>query len=219
MSGFLPYRPVRYAPAEMQRRADSFLQLMRTRRSVRAFSPEPVPEAVVETLLATAASAPSGANLQPWHFCVVGNAAIKRRLREAVEQEEQRNYASRFPAEWKAELAQFGTDHVKAFLEEAPLLIVCFKQAYREADGANRKNYYVTESVGIAIGLLIAAIHNAGLVTLPHTPNPMRFLNSLLGRPESEKPVVILPLGYPAAAVKVPRLERKPLDQVVSWYR
>jgi nitroreductase len=219
MSDFIPYRMPRYSETEILKRARSMQELMQTRRSVRSFSHRPVNERVVEALLSTAVSAPSGANLQPWHFCVITNPDLKRRIRKAVEAEESQNYAERFPAAWRKDLEQFATDHIKQFIDDAPVLVVCFKQMYREHNGEKIKNYYVTESVCIAIGMLIAAIHHAGLATLPHTPNPMRFMNELLGRPENERPVVVLPIGYPADDAEVPDLKRKDEEDVITCYR
>ncbi|GAC1389945.1 MAG: nitroreductase family protein [Ktedonobacteraceae bacterium] len=202
----------------------AFLATMRRRRTIRAFSPDPVPFELIENALATAATAPSGANQQPWHFVVVSNPDLKRRIREAVEQEERENYEHRFPEEWLAALAPLGTDWHKEFLETAPYLIVVFKEDYGTRPGeqegqtkeAHIKYYYTTESVGIAVGFLIASLHQAGLATLTHTPNPMGFLRELLGRPRNEKPFVILPIGYPAKDCRVPVLTKKDLSEVMD---
>ena len=219
MSNFVPYRMPRYAEAEILKRARAMQEMMQSRRSVRSFSTRPINDRVIDALVKTAVSAPSGANLQPWHFCVVSNPGIKRKIRLAVEAEEARNYSDRFPEEWLDELSRFETNHIKQFLEDAPVLIVVFKQVYRDGNGDKKNNLYVTESVGIAVGILIAAIHNAGLATLPHTPNPMLFLNEILKRPDNERPMVILPVGYPADEAEVPDIVRKNPDEVISYYK
>jgi nitroreductase len=193
---------------------------MATRRSVRRFSSEPVPAGVVEDCIATAASAPSGANQQPWTFVLVSSAPLKQQIRAAAEAEEQRNYEGRMSAEWLAALAPLGTDAEKAHITDAPHLIVVFEQAYGLRAGAGGtaervRHYYVDESVGIAVGLLLAALHHAGLATLPHTPSPMNFLRTVLGRPENERAFVLIPVGYPAGDAEVPDLSRKRLDEVL----
>ena len=209
-------------PVEEQlRRAAAFYELLRRRRTVREFAPDPVPFELIELAIKTAATAPSGANQQPWFFAIVSNPDLKRRIRQAAEAEEYENYNGRFPDEWLQALAQFGTDWHKEFLEVAPYLIVVFKQDYGielNADGSERKlkHYYVNESVGIAAGLLIAALHNAGLATLTHTPNPMGFLCEILGRPKNEKPVLLIPVGYPAAAARVPNLSKKAFAEIAQ---
>jgi len=210
------------SPARQRAQALQFYERMRTRRSVRAFSDLPVPFDVIETCVRTAGSAPSGANQQPWRFVVVSNPEIKRAIREAAEEEERENYERRFPDEWKDALAPLGTDWHKEFLETVPCLIVVFQINYADvpADGTGektrrQKHYYVTESVGIAVGFLIAALHQAGLVTLTHTPNPMGFLNRILGRPRNEKPFVLLPVGYPAENARVPDIEKKALADIL----
>jgi nitroreductase len=190
---------------------------MQTRRTVRAFSAEPVSLDVVQTCLRAAGTAPSGANRQPWHFAVVSNPELKRRIRQGAEQEEQEFYSSRAPQDWLDALAPLGTDAEKPFLETAPFLIVIFGQKFFPDDaGKKQKNYYVTESVSIATGLLIAALHTAGLATLTHTPSPMKFLNSILDRPLAEKPLMILVVGHPAPDARVPYINRKPLDAISS---
>ncbi len=186
---------------------------------MRHFSDEPVSYSVIEEVVRAASTAPSGAHKQPWTFCAVGDPAIKRRIREAAEAEERINYGGRMSVEWIADLEPFGTDASKPFLDVAPWLIVVFKRAYElDADGHKHQNYYVTESVGIATGLLLAAAHHAGLATLTHTPSPMDFLAKLLGRPANERPYLLIPMGYPAPDCMVPRLTRKPLDQVLVPY-
>lgn len=214
---FVPLRFARLAPDEQERRAGDFYELMRARRTVRDFSAEDAPLALIERAIATAGTAPSGANMQPWRFVVVRNAEIKRRIREAAEEEERKSYGGRMPERWLRRLAPLGTDWQKPFLETAPYLIVVFRLDYLidEATGETEPTYYSAESVGIAVGLLLAALHNAGLATLTHTPSPMRFLSEILGRPKNEKPYVLIPVGYPASDARVPDIERKPLDEIM----
>ncbi|MDX5438669.1 MAG: nitroreductase family protein, partial [Pontibacter sp.] len=177
------------------------------------------PREVIEQLVLTASTAPSGAHKQPWTFCIVSNPELKKQIREAAEKEEYESYHGRMTPEWLEDLAPLGTDWRKPFLETAPYLIVVFKKIYDvKADGSKRNNYYVSESVGIACGFLISALHNAGLVTLTHTPSPMNFLAKLLNRPANERPFLLLPVGYAADEVQVPDLARKPLDEVSVWY-
>jgi len=210
----------RYPPAEMEARALAFLADLRRRRSVREFSDEPVPDAVIRDCLLAVGSAPSGANQQPWHFCVVRDAQVKRRIRAAAEAEERAFYGGRAPREWLEALAPLGTDPDKPFLEEAPVLIVVFAQKSGvRADGRPLKHYYVPESVGIATGFLIAALHHAGLATLTHTPSPMGFLNAICARPEREKATILLVAGYPKPGCRVPVHGgvKKPLEAIASW--
>ncbi|MCB1041418.1 MAG: nitroreductase family protein [Acidobacteria bacterium] len=214
----IPYALERLAPAAMQQRADTFYELMNRRRTVRQFAPDPIPEGVLERAILTAGTAPSGAHKQPWHFCVVKDAVIKHQIREAAEHEERINYSGRFPDDWLEDLEIFGTDHVKAYLDIAPALIVVFKENYRLVDGDRKKNYYVNESVGIASGMLIAALHNAGLATLTHTPNPMAFLNEILDRPKNEVPILLMPVGYPAEDACVPDIHRKSLQEIMTIF-
>jgi iodotyrosine deiodinase len=221
--GFSQLAFERLSEAEQQQRAETFLELMRRRRTVREFSPDPVPFSLIECAIKTAATAPSGANQQPWSFVVIGNADIKRSIREAAEKEEYDNYHGRFPSEWLQELAQFGTDWHKDFLELAPWLIVVFKQDYglvTDANGSERKvkHYYVNESVGIACGMLLTALHNAGLATLTHTPNPMGFLCEILQRPKNEKPYLLIPVGYPATDAQVPNIAKKSWSEIVTIF-
>lgn len=192
---------------------------MEARRSVRHFAPDPVPREAIELALRTASTAPSGAHRQPWRFVVVDDPAVKHEIREAAEKEEYESYVGgRMPPEWLLALEPLGTDWNKPFLESAPWLVVVFAELFGvEPDGSKRKNYYVKESVGIACGLFVAAIHQMGLATLTHTPSPMRFLNQILGRPENEKPFILFPVGYPAEGCEVPDLTRKGLDEVVFW--
>ena len=207
-----------YADDEMKRRAAEFLETMRRRRSVREFSGKPVPREVIENCLRAAGSAPSGANLQPWHFVVVNDLAVKRQIREAAEQEEREFYHGRATPEWLGALAPLGTDEHKPFLETAPCLIVIFAQTHgARPDGQKLKHYYVPESVGIATGILITALHYAGLVSLTHTPSPMGFLNKILGRPSSEKPFLILVVGHPAEGAKVPLITKKTLEKIATF--
>jgi iodotyrosine deiodinase len=217
---FIPLDFRRLGSEEQRRRAVEFYELMRRRRAVREFSPDPAPFELIEMAIKTAGAAPSGANQQPWRFVVVGDPEIKRRIRLAAEKEERENYGGRFPGEWLQALAPLGTDWHKEFLEVAPYLIVVFKIDYnveRLPDGGKRKikHYYVNESVGIACGMLLAALHNAGLATLPHTPNPMSFLNEILKRPKNEKPYLLVPVGYPADGVKVPDITKKHLEDIM----
>jgi nitroreductase len=213
----LPHIPLafeRLSPDEQSRRASEFLARMRTRRTVRSFSSEPVPIELIHAAIATAASAPSGANQQPWRFVVVSDPAIKSEIRVAAEAEEKENYESRFPGEWLRALEQFETDWRKPFLETAPHLIVILRIDYGLAGGEKIKHYYVSESVGIATGFLLAALHMAGLATLTHTPSPMGFLAKILNRPANERPFLLIPVGYPAEGAKVPVLDKKPFDEV-----
>jgi nitroreductase len=214
----LPLYAARYTEPEMLERAVAYRELVEQRRSVRDFSNEAVPMPVIEQCLLAAGSAPSGANRQPWHFCVVGDPGIKRQIREGAEEEEQEFYQRRAPDDWLAALAPLGTDDNKPFLETAPCLIVIFAEKYGLDDEGNKvKSYYVQESVGIATGVLITALHTAGLATLTHTPSPMKFLNRILDRPEREKPTMILVVGYPAPGTRVPDIRRKPLAGIASF--
>ncbi|RIK42975.1 MAG: nitroreductase family protein [Chloroflexi bacterium] len=218
--GFVPLQFTRIPPEESVERSAAFLKLMRTRRTVRAFSTEPVPFEAIANAIATAGAAPSGANQQPWRYVVVQDPDIKRRIRESAEAEERESYAHRMSQEWLDALKPLGTTPNKPHLEDAPLLIVAFELVYGVEtlpDGSERrvKHYYPSESMGISVGLLIAALHNAGLATLTHTPSPMRFLNDILGRPKNERPFVILPVGYPAADCTVPVITKKPLDEIM----
>jgi iodotyrosine deiodinase len=209
----------RCLPREVSaQKAREFFEEMRLRRSVRAFSAEPVPREWIELAVRTAGSAPSGANCQPWHFVAVADPAVKARIRAAAEAEERKNYASRMPEEWLEELRQVGTDWHKSFLERAPWLVVVFAESYRVSEtGAKRKNYYVQESVGIACGLFIAAIHQMGLATLTHTPSPMGFLGKILQRPPNERAFMLFPVGFPADDATVPVLAKKDLEDISTW--
>ncbi len=202
----------------MRARAASFYEDMRRRRSVRAFSSRPVPREVLENCLRAAGTAPSGANMQPWHFVAVRDPALKRRIRRAAEAEEHELYSHRAPPEWLEALAPLGTDEHKPFLEIAPWLIVIFTQRFGLLPGGGRlKHYYATESVGIATGILLTALHRAGLASLTHTPSPMNFLGELLERPENERPFLLVVTGYPAADAKVPVITKKPLREIATF--
>lgn len=210
----------RYQEAEMEARARNFHAEIRRRRTVREFAPDPVPRAVVEQAILAAGTAPSGANMQPWHFAVVEDRGARRRLREEAEVEERAFYAGKAPPEWLEALAPLGTDADKPFLETAPVVIAVFAERFGVTpSGAKVKHYYVPESVGIATGFLIAALHHAGLVTLTHTPSPMGFLNAICRRPASEKPYLILVAGHPAEGCRVPVAGgiKKPLEAIASW--
>jgi iodotyrosine deiodinase len=216
-------KPLSFTPVdehELLEKAQSFHALLARRRTVRDYSARAVPRPVIEEAIATAATAPSGANLQPWHFVAVSasDADLRRRIREAAEEEEREFYAHRAPKEWLDALAPLGTDWRKPFLDIAPWLIAVFVKPHgTNPDGTVLKHYYAVESVGIATGLLIAALHQAGLATLTHTPSPMKFLNTLLDRPAGERPFLLLVVGYPAPDAQVPDITRKPLSEVVSW--
>jgi iodotyrosine deiodinase len=200
---------------EMRARAEAFLERMRTRRTVRDFSGRPVPRDILERCILAAGTAPNGANRQPWRFVLVGDPDIKHRIRVEAEKEEKAFYGGRASREWLDALDHLGTDERKPFLEQAPWLIVIFGESYeRRDDGRKVKNYYVTESVGIATGMLITALHEAGLVTLTHTPSPMKFLNEVLARPDNERPFLILVVGYPADGATVPEITKKDLDEI-----
>ena len=205
--------------SEMQRQAMAFRDLMQSRRTVREFDPRPVPRTVIEACIAAAGTAPSGANQQPWHFVAVSDPDVKRRIRVAAEAEEREFYERRAPEAWLEALRPIGTDWHKPFLETAPWLIAIFVQKWsRAADGSKVKHYYPAESVGIATGILITALHTAGLATLTHTPSPMGFLNDILGRPpDAERPYLLLVAGHPAVGARVPAIARLPLEVTTSW--
>ena len=214
----IPYHHQERSEEEMRARAEAFYALMDARRSVRFFSDRPVPRNLVERAILTASTAPSGAHRQPWRFVVVDDPALKHQIRVAAEEEEHESYHGRMSDEWLAALAPLGTDWHKPFLETAPWIVVCFAETYGVAeDGTKVKNFYVQESCGIACGLFIAALHNMGLVTLTHTPSPMRFLNKILQRPKNERPYILFPIGYPAEDATVPDLRRKSLDEITQW--
>jgi nitroreductase len=207
-----------FSLAEMRERVATFYADIDRRRTVREFSDRPVPRDIIETALKAANTAPSGANLQPWHFVVISGAATKKKIREAAEAEEKEFYEHRASEEWLAALEPLGTDSNKPFLETAPYLIAVFLQKYGQLeDGRKVKHYYPVESTGLACGMLITALHTAGLATLTHTPSPMKFLNKILGRPSNERPFLLLVAGYPADDAEVPDIERKSLDEFVSF--
>jgi nitroreductase len=222
---FVAYSKESYDEAMTLKRSYEFYEWMDKRRTVRDFSDKPVPKEVIEKILLTASTAPSGAHKQPWTFCVVSNPEIKKQIRIEAEKEEYESYHGRMPADWLADLRPLQTDWKKEFLEIAPYLIIVFKKNYElfkvpggKPDGSRRNVYYASESCGIACGFLLAAIHHAGLVALTHTPSPMNFLSKVLKRPENEKPYLLIPVGYPAKECRVPDLKRKPLNEISCWY-
>jgi nitroreductase len=217
---FRPWREYEeFPPDEMRRRAAAFSADLRRRRTIRDFSDRPVPRSIIADCLLAAGSAPSGANMQPWHFAAVADPAVKRRIRVAAEEEERHFYEHRASETWLEALAPLGTDANKPFLEVAPWLIAVFEARWGHApDGERMKHYYPTESVGIATGMLIAALHTAGLATLTHTPSPMKFLSEILGRPKNERPFLLLVTGYPADGAAVPDIRRKPLEEIASFF-
>lgn len=217
-NNFIKYNPIFFTEPETKARAKDFRNYMNSRRSIRFFSNQIVSQQVIEDIIMTASSAPSGAHKQPWTFCAISNIELKKKIRIAAEKEEYENYHGRMSEEWLKDLEKFETNHIKEFLEEAPWLIVVFKKSYDIVNDEKHKNYYVSESVGIACGLLIAAIHNAGLVTLTHTPSPMNFLQDILMRPENEKPFLLLPVGYPKEDATVPNLKRKDEKEVIKYF-
>jgi iodotyrosine deiodinase len=219
MKQWIKYAGISVADDEIVERSRAYYEMMDKRRSVRVFSDKSVPFEVVENIVKTASSAPSGAHKQPWTFCVVSDLEIKKQIRKAAEEEEYTNYNGRMSEEWLDDLKVFGTDWHKPFLEIAPYLIIVFKKAYDFGENNQKsKNYYVNESVGIACGFLISAIHQAGLVTLTHTPSPMNFLQKILNRPENERPYLLIPVGYPTENVEVPNIERKGLEDIMVVY-
>lgn len=216
---FIDYSRDTYSDEEMIDRSGSFLEWADTRRSVRDFSSRAVPKEVMENVIATASTAPSGAHKQPWTFCLISNKKLKSKLRNLAEEEEKRSYGGRMSEEWLNDLEPLGTDWVKEFIDIAPWIIVVMKKAYDlDQEGNKTNNYYVNESVGIASGFLLMAIHNAGLVALTHTPSPMNFISKALERPENERPFLLIPVGFPAEGAKVPDLKRKALDEVIEYY-
>lgn len=216
---FVAYTKETFGESKTVERSFDFFSWMNRRRTVRDFSDKPVPKEVIENIIKTASTAPSGAHKQPWTFCVISNAALKSKIREAAEKEERESYEGRMSDEWIKDLEPLGTDWHKPFLDIAPYLIIVFKRSYEfENDGSKHQNYYVTESVGLACGFLLAAIHNAGLAALTHTPSPMNFLSKILNRPENEKPFLLIPVGYAADECFVPNIERKTIDEIAVWY-
>jgi iodotyrosine deiodinase len=216
---FIPYKRTLLRGEELLNESIKHHQFMEGRRTVREFSSEPIDMRVIENIIMSASTAPSGANKQPWTFCVVTNPEIKSRIRMDAEKEEYDSYHGRMSQEWLDDLSYLGTDWHKPFLEEAPALIIVFKKSYNIIDGGKTNNYYVTESVGIACGYLLEAIHQCGLVALTHTPSPMNFLGKILGRPENEKAFLLVPIGYPAENVTVPDIIRKGKEEVIVHYK
>ena len=216
---FIPYSTTKSSSEDLIKNSEKYYQEINKRRSIRDFSDMEVPKEVIENIIKAAGSAPSGAHKQPWTFCVISNTKLKSEIRKLAEKEEYENYHGRMSDSWKEDLEHLGTDHIKEFLEVAPYLIVVFKKVYDlDEEGGKLQNYYVNESVGIAVGFLITAIHQAGLVTLTHTPSPMKFLQTALRRPKNEKAFLLLPVGYPAKDCKVPDLKRKNLDEISFWF-
>lgn len=219
MYPFIPYSPARISETEMLKKSVSFYKQLNKRRSVRQFASDNVSDEVINNIILSAGTSPSGAHKQPWTFCVVRNPEIKKQIRIAAEKEEELSYSGRMSEEWLQDLAPLGTDSHKPFLEIAPALIVVFKRIYElNANGSKRQNYYVNESVGIACGMLIAAIHNAGLVTLTHTPSPMNFLEKVLQRPANERAFLLMPVGYAATDAMVPDIHRKKLEDICERF-
>ncbi len=215
---FIPYRPATFSADEMMKRARLYYEKLDSRRSVRSFSDRPVPREVIAYLIQAASTAPSGAHKQPWTFCAVSDPILKAAIRKAAEEEEYASYHGRMSDRWLQDLQPLGTDWQKPFLEIAPWLIVVCKRVHEHDDKGKHNNYYVNESVGLACGMLLTAIHDAGLVALTHTPSPMNFLTAILNRPEKERPFLLIPVGYPADDTVVPDLQRKSLEDVAVFY-
>lgn len=217
--GFIPLNFDRISAEEQRQRSEEFLRRMTSRRTVRDYAKTPIPFELIRNAVATAGTAPSGANQQPWTFVVVSNATLKAKIREAAEAEEKENYERRMSDEWREALMPLGTDWHKPHLQDAPYLIIVFKQAYGIAeDGSKIKHYYVDESVGIAVGMLLASLHQAGLATLTHTPSPMKFLQEICQRPDNERAMMIIAVGYPADDAQVPDITRKGLDEILIHF-
>lgn len=217
-SSFIPYSRPAITDEKVLEQSTLFYMQMKTRRSVRHFSDRPVADEVLDNIILTAGTAPSGAHKQPWHFCVVRDPETKRKIREAAEKEEYESYNGRMTEEWLRDLQPLGTVWQKPFLEITPALIVVFRKPYELVDGVKKNNYYVNESVGLACGFLLAAIHQAGLVSLTHTPSPMNFLSKVLNRPENEKPYLLIPVGHPGDGCEIPDLHRKSLNEIATRY-
>ena len=215
---FIPYKRKEITPQEQLAKSEEYFNWLDQRRTVRDFSDESVDIKVIENIIKAASTAPSGAHKQPWTFCVVANPEMKKKIREAAEKEEYENYHGRMSERWLKDLETFATDWHKPFLETAPYLIIVCKRAYEMVEGEKVNNYYVNESVGLATGMLLTAIHNAGLIALTHTPSPMNFLTKLLNRPENERPFLLIPVGYPTNEAQVPDIRRKPLEEVMIVY-
>jgi iodotyrosine deiodinase len=216
---FTPYKFTTVDPEESLQKSETYYKWLDTRRSIREFSSKPVAKEVIENVIRSASTAPSGAHKQPWTFCAISNPKIKAKIREAAEKEEYENYTSRMSEEWLEDLKPFETNWKKPFLEIAPwLIVVCSKSYDLTKGGEKHNNYYVKESVGLACGMLLSAIHNAGLCALTHTPSPMNFLMKILNRPKNERPFLLIPVGYPSENCMVPDLKRKPLELISDWY-
>ena len=216
---FIPYSGKSYSSEEMIERSKSFYEWAEKRRSVRDFSSKSVPKEVMENILMTASSAPSGAHKQPWTFCLISNATLKSKIRELAEEEERKSYKGRMSKAWLKDLEPLGTNALKEFIDVAPWIVIVMKRPYEiNEDGEKHKNYYVPESVGLASGFLLMAIHNAGLVALTHTPSPMNFIAKALKRPENERPFLLIPVGYAAEDAQVPELTRKSNSDVIEYY-
>ena len=215
---FISYSGLQFSEEQTKLKSEEFFGFMNQRRSLREFSDKPVYKEVIENVIKTASTAPSGAHKQPWTFCAISNPEIKSKIREAAEKEEYQNYHGRMSDDWLKDLEKFDTNHIKPFLEIAPWIIVVFKQTYGLKDGEKELHYYVNESVGLACGMLLTAIHNAGLVALTHTPSPLNFLTNILNRPSNEKPFLLIPVGYPSKDAKVPNLDRKELKDIAVWF-
>jgi len=216
---FIPYTQKELTNEEQLEKSKAFYEQLDERRSVREYSDRDIDVEVIENIIKTAGTAPSGAHKQPWTFCLVSNPELKSKIREAAEVEEKKSYGSRMSERWKEDLAPLGTTWEKPFIEIAPYIIVVFKRVHETVDGGKRNNYYVNESIGIACGMLISAIHNAGLVTLTHTPSPMNFLGKILNRPENERAYLLLPVGHPAKNAEVPDIHRKKLNELCVVYK
>ena len=216
---FIPFKQKELTESEQLKASEDFYNHLNERRSIREFSDKAVDIKVIENIIKTASTAPSGAHKQPWTFCVISSKDLKAKIREAAEEEERQNYSGRMSERWLEDLEPFGTNWEKPFIDIAPYIIVVFKRAYEMIDGEKRNNYYVNESVGIACGMLISAIHNAGLCTLTHTPSPMNFLAKVLNRPENERAFLLMPVGYAANDAEVPDIERKTLDKIMVHYK
>ena len=217
-NNFIDYTPIAKTKISTEETSKNFYNEMNLRRSLHDLSDKPVSKNTIENLILTASSAPSGAHKQPWTFCAISNSELKSKIRGAAEKEEYEFYNGRASEEWLEDLSPFGTDHRKPFLEIAPWIIVVFKKTYNLEEGEKTKNYYVQESVGIACGFLLAAIHKAGLVSLTHTPSPMNFLSEILGRPSNEKPYLLIPVGYPKEGAQVPDIKRKELNDMSLFF-
>ena len=215
----IEYYPLSFEHEEMKQRSQEFYNMMDRRRTVRKFKSKKFDKSILDNAIKAASTAPSGAHKQPWSFCIVTNAELKHKIRQLAEEEEYENYHGRMSDEWLEDLRPFGTDHVKEFLDIAPYLVIIFKKVYDlTEDGKRRNNYYVNESVGIATGFFLAAIQNAGLASLTHTPSPMNFLEKALDRPPNERAYLLVPVGYPEDGVKVPDLKRKGLEKILDSY-